>query len=298
MTSPSKDARVALGPFVAHVIGHFASQIALLEPQVRRGGDPEPVHQMRVATRRLRADLSILGPVLVPAWSSAARAELGWLGGELGGLRDVDVLIERVAAWRTAVEAPDRPAVEAIVRRLGARGSTGQELVGALLLGDRYRALIATLRAAEAHPPLVDDPSDLAVLPARRVVRAGVRKRWHRLAEAVEHAGTRPSDADLHHVRILTKRCRYGVELAASLWPHETDPLARRLGILQTLLGDHHDTVVAEAWLREAARALPSCRLAAGILVAHEQRERARHGAAFPGVWAGVARPGLRRWLR
>ena len=63
---------------------------------VRLGEDPEAVHQARVATRRLRSDLRTFRSLLDPEWNESLRVELGWLGGELGTVRDLDVLDARV----------------------------------------------------------------------------------------------------------------------------------------------------------------------------------------------------------
>ncbi len=67
------------------------------EPGTRLGEDPEELHDMRVATRRLRAALDLFAHVL-PARARTYRAELGWLGGVLGEVRDLDVQLEGLRA--------------------------------------------------------------------------------------------------------------------------------------------------------------------------------------------------------
>ena len=67
------------------------------DPGTRLGTDPEELHQFRVATRRLRAFLRAGRELLDPAWAEPLREELRWLGGALGPVRDLDVLIERLA---------------------------------------------------------------------------------------------------------------------------------------------------------------------------------------------------------
>ena len=63
---------------------------------VRLGEDPEGVHQARVATRCWRSHLRTFGSMLERDWRDELRAELRWLGDELGAVRDLDVLEERV----------------------------------------------------------------------------------------------------------------------------------------------------------------------------------------------------------
>jgi triphosphatase len=67
------------------------------EPGTRLGEDVEALHQMRVATRRLRATIALFREVL-PAQFGALRDELQWVGHELGAVRDVDVQIEGLLA--------------------------------------------------------------------------------------------------------------------------------------------------------------------------------------------------------
>src|SRR6266513_1043121 len=77
----------------------FAESVASLlhhDPLVRTGGDPEAIHQARVATRKLRSHLRTFAPLLDPEWIEPLRTELGWLGLALGAVRDREVLLERL----------------------------------------------------------------------------------------------------------------------------------------------------------------------------------------------------------
>src|SRR6476619_2057050 len=66
------------------------------EPGTRTGEDIEDLHQMRVSVRRMRATLKAAHPLLDAPWADDLRAELGWLGGALGPVRDLDVLLLRL----------------------------------------------------------------------------------------------------------------------------------------------------------------------------------------------------------
>ena len=72
------------------------------DPGTRRGDDPEDLHQLRVAIRRLRAFLRAARPLVDQEWAESLRAELGWLGGHLGPARDLDVMLER---FRSEIDA-------------------------------------------------------------------------------------------------------------------------------------------------------------------------------------------------
>ncbi len=84
----------------------------------------------------------------------------------------------------------------------------------------------------------------------------------------------------------------------APLFGKDARRFARALADLQTVLGEYQDTTVAEAWLRSAAKALPSTRLVAGELIAFEREDRVRLRAEFRKVWKKTSRRKLRKWLK
>jgi CHAD domain-containing protein len=73
--------------------------------------------------------------------------------------------------------------------------------------------------------------------------------------------------------------------------------LADAIADVQTVLGDFQDTTVAEAWLRDAAKAVPSTRVVVGQLIALERADRARLRAQFARIWKKTSRPKLRKWM-
>ncbi|MGZ8687693.1 MAG: CHAD domain-containing protein, partial [Gaiellaceae bacterium] len=83
-------------------------EIVRCDPGVRLGVDPEDVHDMRVAVRRLRAMLRAARELLAPEWSEPLRAELRWLGGALGPLRDADVFGEYLREETPGLDDRDR----------------------------------------------------------------------------------------------------------------------------------------------------------------------------------------------
>src|SRR4030095_9515489 len=72
-------------------------QIIANDPGTRLGQDPELLHQMRVACPRLRTLLREAASVLDPEWVEPLREEIGWLGDELGAVRDLDVLRQHMS---------------------------------------------------------------------------------------------------------------------------------------------------------------------------------------------------------
>jgi len=78
-------------------------QILAHDPGTRLGDDPEDLHDLRVAVRRLRAILKIAAPPLDREWAESLRGELDWLGTALGPVRDLDVMLEYVRAQEASL---------------------------------------------------------------------------------------------------------------------------------------------------------------------------------------------------
>ena len=89
-TPPGEALAIALDADYRALLAH--------DPGTRRGDDPESLHQLRVAIRRLRAFLRAARPLVDREWAESLREELGWLGGHLGPARDLDVMLDRLRA--------------------------------------------------------------------------------------------------------------------------------------------------------------------------------------------------------
>lgn len=259
----------------------------LLEQQRRVDDldDPEAVHQMRVAIRRMRVALRVGADTA----GSQLRAELGWLGAELGMVRDLDVLAHRLATSAFALGPADADGVAELLGALHeARVSTRATLRG-VLDDERYRTLLRALaRLVRTAPTTVDAPADEAEAVADPL---GLLERpLRKLRRAVAAAGANPTDEVLHRLRIKGKRLRYAAELAASLSDQPMRKQLRRLigsaKDLQEVLGDHHDTVTAETWLRGSGTGLPGrAVLVAGRLLERELILRTTYEAEWPLAW-------------
>jgi CHAD domain-containing protein len=125
-----------------------------------------------------------------------------------------------------------------------------------------------------------------------------VRARWRRLRGTVLDAGGDPPDEVLHQIRIRAKRCRYAAEAAAPVFGEPARTFAKAVAGLQEVLGEQHDAVVAEAWLRRAvASARRDEAFAGGQLVAVERTRAAAARQRWRPVWAAASRKRLRSWL-
>jgi CHAD domain-containing protein len=255
--------RVQYGRLLAH------------DPGARLGADPEDVHQLRVATRRLRAYLRAGRPLVDRQWADSLREELAWLGSSLGPVRDLDVVLEHLRAEAVTLGDEDAKRFERALARLdGEHAQARADLVEALE-SDRYLALLDSVEAA-GDPPLADD-EDVELRDIWRSEHARLRK-------AVGRLGDDPTDDELHAARIKAKRARYAAELAG------LDRYVQAAKRFQDVFGEHQDAVVAEERLRALARGKPSAALAIGRLIERGRRRRERARAEWPRAWRRLAK--------
>jgi CHAD domain-containing protein len=96
-------------------------------------GDIERVHDMRVATRRLRAVLEIYAPCFPKAEYKSVLKDVKALADALGERRDPDVQLAALDAFAAAVSASDRPGIEVYAELVrGEQGDGNARLAGAL----------------------------------------------------------------------------------------------------------------------------------------------------------------------
>lgn len=279
---------------VATAIAAGVTRLLRHDPGVRLGGDPEDIHQARVAARRLRSDLRTFRDVIDDDRAAGLRDELRWLGGVLGEVRDADVLDERLRAQAALLPAADAEHAVALLAKLEVERKAATSAAREALDGDRYLALVDLLVAAAAAPPVVE----AAAVKARKHLPAYVKGPWKHLERAAESLDDDPPDDALHDVRIRAKRLRYAAEAAAPVVGRRATRLAKAAANLQTVLGDLQDAVVAETWLRDAAENAPAPQaLAAGMLIAEQRRVRRQSRAGWAPAWDDLSAKKLRAWL-
>jgi CHAD domain-containing protein len=277
--------RRAIASSVVRLLRHDAG--------VRLGEDPEAVHQARVATRRIRSDLRTFRDVVEPSWSTPLRQELRWLGGELGAVRDAEVLRDRLRSREPSIAPGDRQAVERLLAGLDRRRDEAREHLLASMREPRYDALLDTLVEAARAPAVLDAVADAR---AASGLGAALEAPWKHLKTAIARVREEPSDEALHAARIRAKRVRYAAEAIAPVFGKRARAFAEAAVGLQDVLGEHQDAVVATAWLRDAARRSAALAFVAGQLVAIEADAARAAKDAWPGAWKALSRKRLRFW--
>jgi CHAD domain-containing protein len=290
---PELGPEASVGEVVRGAVAASVVRLLRHDAGVRFGEDIEDVHQARVATRRMRSDLRTFRDVLDPDWDAALREELGWLGGELGTVRDLDVQLERLRGRVTALPAEDRPVGERLVAGLAARRDAAREHLLAGMRSERYVALLDRLVAAAREPAVLPDA---ASAPAIMALGAVMERPWMHLKAALDGLGEDAADADLHMARIRTKRARYAAEAVEAVFGKRARAFAREAAALQGVLGEHQDAVVAQAWLREMAAGGGRRAFVAGELAMLERQEASAARGRWQGVWKSLSRKRLRFW--
>jgi CHAD domain-containing protein len=258
-----------------------------------RLGEVEPLHQMRVATRRLRSDLRTFKSMLDQEWTEEMRAELKWLGQLLGAVRDTDVLSERFRASSPDLEQSLGPIHKSLARQRDRDFSHLSEALAA----PRYIDLLDRLDEARDRPPLTVEAQRFCseALPPM-VLRA-----WKKARKKVASLGPDPSNEDLHRVRILTKRARYAAEAVADpLEDRRVMKFANRAADVQDALGELQDAVMAQVTIERsvAGERRPGVALAAGRLLERELAAAAEARIAWAKPWSKLDDKKLVAWMK
>ncbi len=241
-----------LGTALLAYLREQAAALAAHDPAVRRDL-ADAVHQMRVATRRLRSALRAYRDVLEPGATGPLDGELRWIASVLGPARDAEVLEERLRGAVAALpsELVLGPVDAQLTRYFAARAAAARAEILAALDGERYLTLLADLDALLADPPL----TGRATVRGRRNVAAVVARAHRRVDRALDAALREPPGEDrdlaLHAARKAAKRLRYAVEVAAPVLGKRARSLLPPLKQLQDVLGDHQDAAVSMPVLRE-----------------------------------------------
>jgi CHAD domain-containing protein len=231
-TSPS--AAAVLGPYVAAQV----AIIARLDPLVRLG-DPDAIHDMRVAVRRLKAVLAAYRSAFEPATGRELRAELDWLAETLGQARDHEV--QRLLL----LDVSDKAGIAQVDAADRAMGIKAQAALSAALMSARYRVLTQELARFGASPAW----TPAARQKARKVLLPSLGKQFARVESRVASARKTSSQAKvderLHRVRKSVKRARYATEAVDPIL--RAANIAKQLSTTQDVLGLHNDLVVTRS---------------------------------------------------
>jgi CHAD domain-containing protein len=221
------------------------------EAQLRAGEDV--IHTTRVAVRRLRSTIRVFSELFDTSEAAHLEEELVWWAGLLGAVRDMDILAQRQTTLLEELPAELilGPVASTIQTELAVRRKQAMDAMLEALDSERYRRLIGLVHHWRADPPFTaaadasPDSIDIAIKKAKKKARK-------RLTTAVAaRRADEPSDELFHRARKASKRHRYAVEAALPVWGTKADKIISQRKDLQDLLGNHQDSIVSAAFLRE-----------------------------------------------
>ena len=245
-----------LGEVAFAVLRRQFAEMRSHEPGTRIGEDPEELHDMRVATRRMRAAIKVFEGAL-PGRARWFREELRWVAGVLGDVRDLDVQIGRLDAWKSGADEESSDFLGKILdvikkRRADARGRMLDALNSA-----RYERLQTSFGEMLRRGPGVErelaqgnghGPEDEPITSAAPALLSARYRKWRKAAKRLEESS--PPE-NFHDLRKKGKRLRYALEFVSEVYGKPVAGLISSLKALQNDLGDHQDAVVAAGTLRE-----------------------------------------------
>lgn len=256
--APRKAAPVTLhaamrpGEAFAAVAAAALFQLAANAPGALTTDNPEFIHQMRVALRRLRSAMQLFRPYLPRDFLMDSGADLRWLAQLLGKARDHDVLITQTLP--RVLRGPTARRAGATERALAAALADSHEAASATvrraLRSRRYRALLhelaETVRLLRERDTLQAPGGDLRDFAARKLKAAS--RKLHLAPAALAALPTDPR----HQFRIAAKRLRYTVDFFGPLFKAKpAKRYAQRLADLQDALGALNDHAVAHLMLAD-----------------------------------------------
>ncbi len=245
--------KASAGDTFAALVRNCLTQLRANETAIEQSEDDEAIHQFRVAIRRFRAGIGAFRELIDDSAHAVMSIDLRWLQRQFGPARDLDVLIADTLNPMRA-RMPNQAAVGALldmaeVSRTEARRSAHLALENpryAVMLLQIYRQLFT-----EGWRGQTDTARHLLAQPDREFANAWLNRAHKRLVRlGGDHAEL--SEPELHRLRLLAKKMRYGAQAFASLYPSKKlEKYLAHLGQIQDQLGSLNDAVVGRHLLVE-----------------------------------------------
>ena len=252
---------------LAHLLHNEAAALAM---------DPEGVHQMRVAIRRVRSAISAFKKFLPAKDHRRVSGELAWLLDILGRARNLDVFATELLLPARG-ELSHEAGIDDLAAALEGERTAAYQRVERAILSERHAAGMLRLShwfEARGWRDGRAQQSALLTSPIGELAPRLLDRRWRELRKRSKRFG-RLTARQRHKLRIAAKKLRYTIELLGSLFDHhDLQEFMKRLKRLQDDLGYANDVRVAHDILPElcaGARRGPAARAGARLLEWHEQ---------------------------
>jgi len=272
---------------VAQVIGGLLDALLHWSATAGDGDGPVPVHQMRVATRRLRSALSIFrGGAAWPESGPLGRA-LRDTAAHLGAARDWDVFLAGTGA-QAAASFPDEPRMAALMASSRRKRAAAYVALRLYLNGPAFRTLAAGLACTAAMRPWegCDPAQDHLLHTGTEAFAAAVLSRRLRKVRRDGHGLRHLPVPALHKLRKDCKRLRYAAEFFQPLFPDKpARRFIRHLAALQEALGLLNDGAAAAGLMAQLGRTGEG--YAAGLVNGYAAASASAFRADVRSAWRG-----------
>jgi CHAD domain-containing protein len=264
----------------ALVLAHLTDVILHNLRSVAAGTDPEPVHQARVAVRRLRAAIGVFAPVLPPEFVADRKGMLRALAARLAASRDWDVFTTETCA--EVAEVVEDRRITALLAACQRKRATARAELRAWVAGPDGRAVALDLALLSALQPWSAHAPDPAPDAPEFAAGALARRRRHILRDGNDLADMPPPQ--LHEIRKQGKKLRYAAEFFRPCFSsRQARRFLARLEALQAELGRLNDAATSAVLLDDLGSAGRgwAAGAVAGYLAQRAERSRRRVAAAW-----------------
>jgi CHAD domain-containing protein len=286
---------------------YMLTQVKALQNEIQGalvGDDIEHVHQMRVASRRMRNVLNLFNDCLSDKKSTAWGDEIRKITKSLGKARDLDIQIELIdRCYAASLEDRYKPGYNRLLLRLKQQRAKTQEKVNRTLVNLQGGGILDRM---QAHLSAVTAGSENVYLYTPSLYQQAFEAINSNLEEFLSYEKfihDPQNIEELHAMRITGKHLRYTLEIFAPIYGTALDLHVRAMKNIQDLLGEIHDNDVWIAWLpkfieQERARVEdyfgntgPIKRFLPGLHYFIEDRQRVRDDVyqTFLSTWETLA---------
>jgi len=217
--------------------------------------DPEGVHSMRVASRRLRSALRDFMPYLRKRPLAPVLKQLRSIADALGEVRDQDVAIEALEEMVSKAPAQFSPGLKQFIETRKQLREQMRDELKAILEGNELKQLESEFIAGvdEAAATHAGSPAITFQTMSREIILERLKE-----FEALSVGLLNPFEIEtLHEMRIAAKRLRYALELFQQCWGRAISGYAKRIARIQGALGDLHD---CDVWIESLGKHIINAR--------------------------------------
>lgn len=233
----------AVKSIISNTLAHFVANWACL----RETDEPESIHQMRIALRRMRCGLSIFKRAFPNTGFGALRDDAGRLASAFGPMRNADAI--RISVLQGPMASADFPensdTLRSVMekRRIAAHASAHSEIESLAVT-----SFVLNVQGLLAHSDWREGAKPK--MRARKFFRTELNRLRVRVLKRAKAVAA--SDQARHKLRIALKNLRYGVDFFDLFGNGKRrQAYKKRMSALQDFLGARNDIVVAKTYLKE-----------------------------------------------